>query len=45
VNVRTGRAKVATVAVAALLLSACATRIEPLARDTIAGRMTVRVAS
>lgn len=42
-SVRIGRANVAAIWVASLLLSACATRIEPLEADTISGRMTVRV--
>ncbi len=44
-SVHIRRAKVAAIWVASLLLSACATRIEPLAPNTISGRMTVRVES
>jgi outer membrane lipoprotein LolB len=45
VSVRSARGTIAAVWVAALLLSACATRIEPLAADTISGRLSVRVES
>jgi len=45
VSGRSARAKIAAISVASLLLSACATRIEPLAPDSISGRMSVRVES